>query len=236
MRGLAAAVEGTGYLMVFFLIPCLRRKSANTESDNFSPEQRFPAQEREYNNASTRFVDRGGAPVEAGNGELLIRLLSRHQEDLFRYIFALMPHEEDARDVLQETSVALYRKFAEYDPAKPFLAWAYRFAYLEVLKQRERNQRGNRHLNPDLIERLAREREPYEPVLQARLQALEHCLDELAPADQDLIRQRYQHKAPTEDLVKQFGTSRRTLFRKLDRIRRLLFDCINRRVAATGLS
>jgi RNA polymerase sigma-70 factor (ECF subfamily) len=147
-----------------------------------------------------------------------------------------LPHEEDARDVLQETSVALYRKFAEYDPAKPFLAWAYRFAYLEILKQRERNQRGNRHLNPDLIERLAREREPYEPVLQARLLALEHCLEELPPADQDLIRQRYQSKAPTDELVRQAGASRRTLFRKLDRIRRWLHDCINRRVAATGLS
>ena len=66
--------------------------------------------------------------MEAERTELLVRLLSRYQEDLFRYIFTLLPHEEDARDVLQETSVALYRKFAEYDPATPFLAWAYRFA------------------------------------------------------------------------------------------------------------
>jgi RNA polymerase sigma-70 factor (ECF subfamily) len=121
--------------------------------------------------------------VEAARTELLVRLLSRHQEELFRYIFALLLHEEDARDVLQETSVALYRKFDEYDPDKPFLAWAYRFAYLEVLKQRECNQRGCRHLNRDLIERLAREREQHEPVLQARLQALEHCLQELPAGD-----------------------------------------------------
>ena len=72
--------------------------------------------------------------MEENRTELLVRLLSRHQEDLFRYIFALLPHEEDARDVLQETSVALFRKFEDYDPAKPFLAWAFRFAYLEVLK------------------------------------------------------------------------------------------------------
>src|SRR3954471_17733094 len=97
--------------------------------------------------------------MEATRTELLVRLLSRHQDDLFRYIFALLPHEEDARDVLQETSVALFRKFAEYDPARPFLAWAYRFAYLEILKQRERNHRQLRHLSRDLIERLATERE-----------------------------------------------------------------------------
>jgi RNA polymerase sigma-70 factor (ECF subfamily) len=171
--------------------------------------------------------------VEPERIELLVRLLSRHQEDLFRYIYALLPNEEDARDVLQETSVALYRKFAEYDPEKPFLAWAHRFAYLEVLKQRERNQRGTRLLGRELVERLARERQSHEPILEARLRHLEDCLQELAPADQDLIRQRYQGKMRAEELVKRLGTSRRTLFRNLDRIRRALFECVNRRLAAS---
>jgi RNA polymerase sigma-70 factor (ECF subfamily) len=170
--------------------------------------------------------------MDTARMESLVRLLSRHQDDLFRYIFALLPHEEDARDVLQETSVALCRKFAEYDPAQPFLPWAFRFAYLEVLKQRERNQRGTRLLNIELIRRLAREREPHEPVLQARLQALDRCLDDLPAADRELIRQRYQGKARAEELAQRSGASRRTLFRNLDRIRRRLFDCISRRLAA----
>jgi RNA polymerase sigma-70 factor (ECF subfamily) len=178
----------------------------------------------------------GGVRVEAPRTEQLVRLLSRHQDELFRYIFALLPHEEDARDVLQETSVALFRKFAEYDPAKPFLAWAYRFAYLEVLKQRERNHRRLRHLSRDLVERLARERERHESVLMERLQALDQCLEQLTPSDQRLIRQRYQGNAGTEELARDLGASRRTLFRELDRIRRLLCECINRRLAATDLS
>lgn len=172
--------------------------------------------------------------MDAARTELLVRLLSRHQDALFRYIYALLPHEEDARDVLQETSVALYRKFAEYDAGKPFLAWAYGFAYLEVLKQRERNHRATRLLKLDLVEQLARERESYEPVLQARLVALDHCLEKLAPADRELIQQRYQNKLRAEELVQRGQTSRRTLFRKLDRIRRLLHECINRQLAAAG--
>ncbi len=176
------------------------------------------------------------ALVEPGRTELLVRLLSRHQDALFRYIFALLPHEADAHDVLQETSVALLRKFDEYDPAQPFLAWAYGFAYREVLKQRERNQRGLRHLNRDLMERLAREREQREPLLQNRLQALEQCLQQLPQADQDLIRRRYQGRIAPEALATQRGTSRRTVFRELGRIRRLLLACINHRLAATDLS
>jgi RNA polymerase sigma-70 factor (ECF subfamily) len=178
---------------------------------------------------------RGVVPVGPERTELLIRLLSRHQEELFRYIFALLPSEEDARDVLQETCVALCRKFADYDPHKPFLAWAYGFAHLEVLKQRQRNQRRACLLSPELIDCLAREREPHEPVLQARLLALEHCLEELSPADQELIGRRYAGGTRAEDLMRQFATSRRTLFRKLDRIRRALFECISRRVEAAAL-
>jgi RNA polymerase sigma-70 factor (ECF subfamily) len=175
-----------------------------------------------------------GAPVDVGQTELLVRLLSKHQEELFRYIFALLPHEEDARDVLQETSVALYRKFPEYDPSKPFLAWAYGFAFMEIMKQRERSQRSARLLAVHIMERLARERQQHEDVLQARLQALEPCLQELPRADRELLRKRYQEKVGTEELIRHWGASRRTLFRNLDRIRRVLFDCISRRVAGAG--
>jgi len=164
--------------------------------------------------------------------ELLVRLLIRHQQDLFRYIFSLLPHQEDARDALQETSVAIYRKFADYDPAKPFLAWAYGFAYLEVLKARERACRNGRHLREDLFELLARERQKHETELHSRLQALETCLRELPAADRELIHQRYTIECPIDDLVERLGTSRRTFFRNLDRIRRTLFECINRRIAA----
>ena len=174
--------------------------------------------------------------MEAASTELLVRLLSKHQEDLFRYIFALLPHEEDARDVLQETSVALFRKFDEYDRTKPFLAWAYRFAFLEVLKQRERVRRGARLLARHLIEQLAKEREQNQQMLEARLQALEYCLEQLPAEDRDLVRKRYRDKLPADELARQFGPSRRTLFRKLDRIRRQLYDCISRRLAGAGLA
>jgi RNA polymerase sigma-70 factor, ECF subfamily len=167
--------------------------------------------------------------------DLLVRLLSRNQEKLFRYIFAILPHEEDARDVLQETCVALARKFDEYDINKPFLAWAYRFAYLEVLKQRERERHATLRLTRDLLERLAREREAQEPVLQARLLALESCLAELNSNDREVLRQRYELKTNTGELAEIFGLSRRTLFRKLDHIRALLLECITRRVGGSTL-
>jgi len=174
----------------------------------------------------------GSAVVDDKRMELLVRLLTRHQEELFRFIMAMHPHEEDARDILQDSSVALCRKIEDYDPAKPFLPWAFGFAYLEVMKFRERNQRTNRLLNQDLLQRLALERADQKSLLDERVEALDQCMKKLCEADQELIRLRYLGKTGIDDLVEQSGASRRTLFRNLDRVRRVLLECINRRVAS----
>jgi RNA polymerase sigma-70 factor (ECF subfamily) len=170
-----------------------------------------------------------GIPA-ADRDELLVRLLLKHQEDLFRYIFCLLPHHEDARDVLQETSVAIYRKFAAYNEQKPFLAWAFGFAYLEVLKYRDRKGRESQPLSDDLIGLLAHERENLQESLDARLEVLDSCLQELPPGDRELIHHRYVLNWPIDQLLVRFGASRRTLFRNLDRIRRTLLICINRKL------
>jgi RNA polymerase sigma-70 factor (ECF subfamily) len=162
--------------------------------------------------------------------ELLVRLLLKHQDDIFRYIFCLLPHHEDAKDVLQETSVAIYRKFAAYDEHKPFLAWAFGFAYLEVIKYRERKGRDCCPLGDELIGLLARERENLVESLDARLELLDSCLRELPSGDLDLIHHRYVLNWPIDQCLTRFGASRRTLFRNLDRIRRTLLLCINRKM------
>jgi RNA polymerase sigma-70 factor (ECF subfamily) len=161
--------------------------------------------------------------------ERLLRLLAEYQQELFRYVFALLPNEEDAKDVLQETYVALTRKFDEYDASRPFLPWAFGFAYLEVLKHRERSSRTRSVLCGDVIELLAAQRSAESSHLAERLRALDHCLEKLCPADHKLIAGRYLSPNTTaERLAAIVGGSRRTLFRNLERVRRLLHDCISR--------
>lgn len=165
--------------------------------------------------------------------ELLLRLLAEHQPELFRYIYSLLPHEEDAKDVLQETFVALTRKFDEYDSAQPFLPWAYGFAYLQVLKHRERSARTQLPLSDAVVELLAEERGRLSPHLNERLKALEVCLEKLSASDRRIVVHRYLAKTTAEQLSEIVGSSKRTLFRNLERIRRSLHDCICRQVEET---
>ena len=171
------------------------------------------------------------APAEtARSTERLLCLLAQYQEDLYRYVFSLLPHQEDVKDVLQETYIALTRKFDEYDAEKPFLPWAYGFAYLQVFKHRDRSRRTARTFGDDVVELLAVQRETHAVTLNSRLSALDHCLEKLPQQDRLLISHRYLSRTTIEQLTEIAGSSRRTLFRNLERIRRLLFDCISRRI------
>ncbi len=168
--------------------------------------------------------------------ETIVLLLTRHQEALFRYVFSLLPSEADARDVLQETSLALCRKFDQYDPEKPFMPWACRFAWLEILKHREKARQQPPLFSPDVLELLSDERTALEPHLEARLRALDGCLEKLPAADRDMMAGRYHQRQPVETLMERLKLSRRTLFRSLERVRRQLFDCVTRQLEKEGLA
>ena len=68
--------------------------------------------------------------------------LDRHQQfmrqfldcerSLIRYVMYFVPNANDARDIVQNTAVALWKKIDAYDADEPFVAWATRFARLEA--------------------------------------------------------------------------------------------------------
>jgi RNA polymerase sigma-70 factor (ECF subfamily) len=175
-------------------------------------------------------------PDPPRNPESLVLLLTQHQEPLFRYIFSLVACEADARDILQETSVAVYRKFDAYDAARPFLPWAYRFAYLEVQKHREKTARSPLLFSEDVLDLLTHDRAQMEPELDARLRLMDWCLAKLTPQDKELVTSRYALRQGAEEMMQRFAMSRRTLFRNLELLRRRLHECVTRQLQSEGLS
>ncbi len=175
-------------------------------------------------------VARQDHQCDSAHTDLFVQLIMANHDHLQRYIFTLLPHEQDAQDVMQEVCLTLSRKFAEYDRTRPFFPWACGFAYLQVLKHRDRSPRRTVLLPVDVVELVAREREADEPVLAERLEALERCLAKLGRADRDLIKARYIDRISPDVIAQRLAVSRRTTFRNLDRVRRLLFDCVSRSV------
>lgn len=170
------------------------------------------------------------------NFENLVLLLSQHQEALFRYIYSLMPCEADARDILQETSLALYRKGSQFDSTRPFLPWAFRFAYLQVQKHREKTARSPLLFSEDVIDLLSSERAHIEDQLNERLQLLDHCLQKLSAREKALVTSRYAQRESAETIMQRFAMSRRTLFRNLELLRQRLHQCVTHQLHLEGLA
>lgn len=166
--------------------------------------------------------------MESGRADQFAALITVNHDDLFRYIYSLAPNYEDANDILQETALAICGKFDEYDAARPFLPWACGFAYRMVLQHRDRNLGRLRCFAAEVLQSLARRREAGAHVLQARLAALDGCIEKLPDVDRRLLHERYTQRVPIEELAPRVKQSRRTLLRNLKRIRGWLHDCVQR--------
>ena len=168
--------------------------------------------------------------VPGEDPERFVRLFVEGQREILRYILALVPDIDDADEILQETAVDLWRKFDQYDPAFPFAPWACRFAFRRVLKHREQQARRVKSLSIESLTRIAGERSEKEGILEDRRRALETCLQQLCEADRLVVEHRYSRQMSVAQIADMTGRNSSALYKALDRIRRRLFECVNRRI------
>ena len=166
--------------------------------------------------------------------DAFVSLYTRYQPQLYRFVATLVPHRQDADDVLQETARVLWQKFATYDPAQPFLPWAYAIARFEVLNHRQRAATQQRYFSDAVVDQLAGVREQYEELLSAQATALQGCLEKLPPPDRQLIQQRYLADDTLTDLARKLGRMRNSFYKSLQRIRAVLFQCVHGQLRAEG--
>ena len=165
------------------------------------------------------------------DSEDFIRLYARHEGRLRRYVSALVPVPADVDDVLQESAIALMRKFDEYDPNRPFFNWACRFAFFEVMQHRKRAKTRRRHFSDETVQAIARDYQEHEQLAAQRRQALAECLRQLGVQDRRLVELRYASDETVGSLAERLGEPVARLYRSLARIRRMLADCVRRKLA-----
>src|SRR5215207_9490543 len=95
-------------------------------------------------------------PNEAEGRKRLMTLMTRHQRQIFSYIYVLVPNRSDAEDLLQETSLVICEKFHEFREGSDFVAWACQIAYWRIRYSRQRFARSKVIFNQDLLEAVAR--------------------------------------------------------------------------------
>ena len=170
--------------------------------------------------------------------EQFMRLFLQSEREILRYVMAIVPNVADARDILQETALALWKAIDKYDPERPFIPWACRFALNEARMFLRTEGRRKRFIREDLVAMLEARRIEMAPQLDARREHLRECLDQL-PADQrSLVRGYYFDDETVPAIAERLARTVEAVYKSLQRIRQALEACIGRkeRLAATGSS
>jgi RNA polymerase sigma-70 factor (ECF subfamily) len=169
--------------------------------------------------------------TQPDRAEEFVFQLARHERLLAAYVLALVPHAQDADDILQETKVVMWRHFAQFQPGTNFAAWARKIAFHRVLAFRKRRQRDRLEFSDEFLAAVAAEHESATEQLERRDRALQDCLDRLPAAHREVIQLRYQEALPLEAMAARLGRTVAALYRQLSRLRRVLHDCVTQTLA-----
>lgn len=161
--------------------------------------------------------------------------MTQCQRRLHAFIISMVWNPSDADDVLQQTNLVLWEKAAEFDPARPFLPWALRFAQLQVMAWLKARQRQRVVFDDDLVRAFAVDAAA-EPAFDARRMALASCLQKLGQPQRDLVMRRYEPHGSVNAMAVAVGITPKAVSDRLRRIRQTLLDCMIRTLAQEAVT
>jgi RNA polymerase sigma-70 factor (ECF subfamily) len=160
------------------------------------------------------------------HGQQFMRLFLSHERRLRGLILTMVPNWTDAEDVLQETSAVMWRKFDQFTPGTDFAAWALAIARFQALDFIKRRKVRRAKFSDQLLDQIADEVAARHRELDARHDALEHCLGKLNDRDRTLIRLRYTESATPQQVAQQTGRTIHAVYKALNRLHEALLQCV----------
>jgi len=165
-----------------------------------------------------------------------VRLWTQYHRDIERYVYSMIPRSADAAEVVQVVSVKLWEKWEKYDHERPFIPWAMRFAYLEILKWRQRLAREKLVFSDELLEQLSSTHEELNPLMEMRRKILGQCLEKLNKEERELVLLRYGRHGAIKEEAERTGKKIHKLYYALERIRVQLLNCIDLNMNRGGMA
>lgn len=165
--------------------------------------------------------------------EEFMRRFLKCQRGLLRYVMYFVPNAHDARDIVQNTAISLWKKHDQYDPAEPFMPWACRFALNELKLFMRTDQRWKHFLDEETVNFLAGRRQEMSGELDERRIHLRECLRKLPKVQQTVVEEYYFNDVSVERLAESSRRSVEAIYKSLQRIRSALSQCVQRQQSST---
>ncbi|MBN2577378.1 MAG: sigma-70 family RNA polymerase sigma factor [Pirellulales bacterium] len=156
------------------------------------------------------------------------RLYKECEAWLYGYLLSLLRHPDDAEEVLQETMKVCWEKFDQYQPETEFRAWACRIAHYKALQFRQLRNKTPLALSDVLFNSIDEEAIVIADQLDARIDALNKCVQKLPQADRKMLHLRYAPLGTTKSTAEALNYPLLVVYRALARIHNTLYRCISK--------
>jgi RNA polymerase sigma-70 factor, ECF subfamily len=168
---------------------------------------------------------------EQDRHDLFVQLITRHQSELYGYIYAVVRNWEDADDLCQSVCLVLWSKFESFRPGTSFFSWARQIARIKI-SDFWRHKQSPSYVVENLIDSLAESNaEPHGADAEVYLAALRRCREKLTAEDEELLQLRYVEEFSIVEIADQLRRLRQSVSRSLNRVRRWLLECIQMELA-----
>ena len=152
--------------------------------------------------------------AQQGDAGAFASLVERHHRGVRACLVARMHDPHEAEDLAQEVFVTAFRRFGEFDPARPLAPWLRSIA-LNLLRNHWRKFRAQAvGGSAELAE-----------LVDARIAA------DCGPA-RELLHRRYGEEESVRDLARRLQRGYSALTMQLHRLREILAECIDRKTGA----
>jgi RNA polymerase sigma-70 factor, ECF subfamily len=183
-------------------------------------------------------VQGGGNPARKDhNGrDAFARLFAQHDRWLFAYLVSLLGNPAHAEEVFQEVCVVLWREYETFELGTDFVKWVSVIAHHQVHRFRRQERRVGPQLSDSAVDLLAEDAVERAGLLESRRDALRNCLEKLASTDRQLVQHCYGDvRVSFKGVAETLGRPANTVYKALNRIRKVLYECIERTLGVEGV-
>jgi len=160
-----------------------------------------------------------------------MELYSSHEVRLRGYVQSLVPRWSDAEDIIQQSSLILWKRFGEFEPGTNFFAWACQVVRFEVQKYRKSAAQNRMLFSDAFMDAVTAQTVEHRDELQSRIEFLQECVARLPQEHRELLRLRYDERRSVGSVAKVLNRPIEGVYKALSRIRLGLHKCISRRMA-----
>ena len=161
---------------------------------------------------------------------------TRAQPSVARFVCSFLRDRGEADDALQEVALVIVERFEDWDPERPFVAWALGIARRVVLTHLRTKYRDRQIQFSEAVDQVAESFERLEPQTELMKDSLADCLGQVRGRSRQILSLRYTEDLELKQIAENLAMTASNIGVLLHRVRATLRKCVDGRLKAEGLS